>query len=699
MSIRYCTQGHENPPNSRFCHRCGEALQMANSELLGDRYRVLRELGRGGFGRTYLAEDTNRFNERCVLKEFAPQARGTYALQKAQELFEREAGTLYKLQHPQIPKFRELLRVKQEGSGQLYLVQDYVEGATYRALLRDRKGRGECFHEAEVTEILVQLLPVLDYIHSLGVIHRDISPDNLICRQSDGLPVLIDFGGVKQVAATVMSQVSPSQETPGTRLGKRGYAPEEQMQMGRVSPHSDLYALAATLVVLLTGKEPQELIDPHTLTWHWRDKTNVSAQFATILDTILARVPGDRYQSVPAVKQALANIETNGKLLAPSPQKPQPSPLEVSSTEATIALGQGAMATAMPKSSQSDSSPWTAVLFWIVLVLGLGGMSWALGYYWMSADWDDSNSPAAVEPTEPESPYSPEERQRKEALRDRRKALGIDYQFYVSLTNQLFYQQYPEQRNQVLTNDPEDDIWRKRWDETATEVLNRLETLSIEARGKLGGYKQRDLDRRKAAANQLHVSSRALNDVTDAAFFELFPQQRGQNFINQPIGQVWHAIAEDKLDELRSGKILTEIQFDRGEYRQQFDREIVPGEGQVDIAYLGKNNFLRVNLRPSSPSILFSIYTPSGNAPILEDSQTLTWSGTLPESGYYEFVVVSDGSEATIAYGLDIAIDKVTSTETPTPDAPEEEQPSETELQLTQEAIDGVETQSEESSL
>ena len=117
--------------NSGDVLRC---LRLASQS----RYRVLHQLGHGGFSRTYLAEDINRFNERCVLKEFAPQLKGTFALEKAQELFEREAGVLYRLKHPQIPQFRQLFRHKYQDEGHLFLVQDYVEGATYHALLNQR---------------------------------------------------------------------------------------------------------------------------------------------------------------------------------------------------------------------------------------------------------------------------------------------------------------------------------------------------------------------------------------------------------------------------------------------------------------------------------------------------------------------------------------------------------------------------------
>jgi serine/threonine-protein kinase len=110
------------------------------------------------------------------------------------------------LQHPQIPRFRELLRINLEGKECLFLVQDHIEGQTYNSLLNSRKQLGLRFTEIETRQLLQQILPVLEYIHSVGVIHRDISPDNLMLRAFEQLPVLIDFGGVKQVAATVASQ-------------------------------------------------------------------------------------------------------------------------------------------------------------------------------------------------------------------------------------------------------------------------------------------------------------------------------------------------------------------------------------------------------------------------------------------------------------------------------------------------------------
>jgi serine/threonine-protein kinase len=162
--------------------------------ILQNRYHIIHIIGQGGFGRTYLAEDQRRFNELCVLKQLIAPSTGTSGGEKAQELFEREAAILYQIEHPQIPKFREKFAQNEK----LFLVQDFVVGKTYRNLLRERQDVGTTFTEAEVLHLLRTLLPVLSYIHGQGIIHRDISPENMILRESDSLPVLIDFGVVKE---------------------------------------------------------------------------------------------------------------------------------------------------------------------------------------------------------------------------------------------------------------------------------------------------------------------------------------------------------------------------------------------------------------------------------------------------------------------------------------------------------------------
>ncbi len=299
---------------------------------LRDRYVIQQQLGQGGFGRTYRAEDTGRFNEIIVLKELTPSVQGTYALKKAEELFQREAATLHRLEHPQIPRFWEIFTAQKR----LFLVQDFAAGSTYQQLLETRQQQGQTFSETEVTQLFRDLLPVLSYLHGQGVIHRDISPDNIIRRDKDGLPVLIDMGGVKQVALDVATEVATAQSsagasTGGTRLGKIGYAPDEQMRLGLVAPHSDLYALAVTALVLMTGHPPQQLQDPQSLEWLWQRELSLSPSFAGILNKMLAPRPVDRYQSATEIIQAL-----NTQIEPPPTKIMQPPPVPAAGVPPTM---------------------------------------------------------------------------------------------------------------------------------------------------------------------------------------------------------------------------------------------------------------------------------------------------------------------------------------------------------------------------
>jgi serine/threonine protein kinase, bacterial len=674
----YCSKGHENPTGSRFCLHCGEKLDdkinitgIQPGQTLGHRYLIVRQLGQGGFGRTYLAEDNNRFNELCVLKEFSPQVQTPYVLQKAEELFQREATVLYKLQHPQIPRFRELFRNNINGKEYLFLVQDYVEGRTYGSLLEEKKQQGLRFLEAEIRLLLEQILPVLQYIHSIGVIHRDISPDNLMLRHADRLPVLIDFGGVKQVAATVESQyyqsgavVSP---VPLTLLGKAGYSPPEQMQTGLVEPHSDLYALAATILVLLTGKQPQELIDTQNLTWQWRQFGNITPSLGIVLDKMLSPTPGIRFQSATQVLQALNPIPT-----VPLPSPP-PLPTPPQRTEQTVAVSPPSPPTPPLSTSPSPSKSWWTPAK-IVVIAAVLTITAGVGF-WGVTQLINSSSDEILSSNDPKLPA--EERQRKARLEERRQQLGIDIKFLNDVVNQLFWDKNPNLRNRILTDSPEDLQWRAEWDAIADETLSKISVLSSGSRRQLGSFTSADRDRWKVEVNQVNVGSRSLFDLGDAAFFRYFPQQRGKTFIEQPIGQIWHGFVTDKLNAILAGSAFKKISFATGATSTRRKGTLKPGEGQVFIAELQQEQLMEVKLN-ASLKILLSVYSPSGKLKILEDSQKRNVSLKLTESGFYEFVVVSTASRDALDYTLTITATTEEPAPVPTPEPTPTETPTST---------------------
>ena len=299
-----------SPPTPRDCLEPGSKV--------GGRYKVQRVLGQGGFGRSYLVEDTQRFGELCVLKEFFPASTSKRTLQKALELFKREAKTLYQIDHPQIPKFMACFT---QGK-RLFIVQEYINGVTYAQLLRQRKREGRGFSTEEVARWLIHLLQVLDYLHSLNVVHRDISPDNIMYSSDRNLPVLIDFGLVNDAISNIFSEEREAEERgkSATIVGKLGYSPPEQIHLGQCSPASDLYALGVTAIVLLTGKYPRELMDRGSLEWNWQRHADLPHRFAMLLNKMTRQKPKERFQSAQEVLEIAVTL--TDKAHSPLPEPP-----------------------------------------------------------------------------------------------------------------------------------------------------------------------------------------------------------------------------------------------------------------------------------------------------------------------------------------------------------------------------------------
>ena len=284
---------HQNSQGTSFCEKCGGKI------LLDNRYRPIKFLGEGGFGRTFQAIDEKRLNTPCVIKQFLPQQVGSAALAKATELFQQEAQRLQELgKHPQIPDLEAFF----SQDNRLYLVQDFIDGQN---LFEEFQTQGK-LNEPQIRTILTELLPVLQFVHDNQVIHRDIKPENII-RSKIGKLFLIDFGVSKETSKTILTRV-------GTVTGTPGYAPPEQFR-GMVYHSSDLYSLAVTCVRLLTGHFQKidgsdQLFDTNRMEWQWQKYVSLSQELTTVLETMLQDIPVKRYQSATEVLAALANQKT-----------------------------------------------------------------------------------------------------------------------------------------------------------------------------------------------------------------------------------------------------------------------------------------------------------------------------------------------------------------------------------------------------
>ncbi|NES81238.1 MAG: serine/threonine protein kinase, partial [Moorea sp. SIO2B7] len=276
------------------------------NKLFCDRYKILRMLGRGGFGVTFLAKDVSLpGNPKCVIKQLCPKVSNPSALNLARKRFQREAKTLSSVgHHSQIPMLLDYFVIEED----FYLVQEYVSGMTIARLVR-RYGPQP---EAVVKGCLKEILPVLEYIHNQGVIHRDIKPQNLIRCQNDERLVLIDFGAVKEEIALAGNT---SVKGPTTHfIGTVGFAPPEQFSLRPVYA-SDIYALGVTCLYLLTGKAPLDFeIDRQTGELKWKHLVELSSPFAKILDKMLQPVLENRFSSASQIIEVLEQESSSANL-------------------------------------------------------------------------------------------------------------------------------------------------------------------------------------------------------------------------------------------------------------------------------------------------------------------------------------------------------------------------------------------------
>lgn len=270
--------------------------------IIGKRYKLINQLGVGGFGQSFLAQDLHLPGcPRCVVKRLLAKTNDPKHLRTARRLFDTEARVLYQLgRHDQIPT----LYAHFEESQEFYLVQEFIEGEplTWQIL------KGKPWAETKVIGLIHDILEILAFVHQQNVIHRDIKPSNLIRRQKDGKLVLIDFGAVKQVTLPI---TDPDSEIPESTIsvGTQGYISNEQLA-GRPRFCSDVYAVGIVGIQALTGILPRRLEEnAATGELDWRAHApNVSPEFAEVLDHMTFYDFRDRYPTAVEALEALRGL-------------------------------------------------------------------------------------------------------------------------------------------------------------------------------------------------------------------------------------------------------------------------------------------------------------------------------------------------------------------------------------------------------
>ena len=384
--------------------------------LLNDRYRILDTLGRGGFGETYLVEDRHLPSQRkCVLKQLNPIVEQPEIPSWMKERFQREAAILEELgeNNQQIPRLYAYFTEQ----GKFYLVQEWIEGET----LAQKQQRDGNLNSHQVQAILVQLLPVLDFLHQRQIIHRDLKPENIILRKSDRLPVLIDFGAVKEAMSTTANPNNSS--SLSISIGTPGYMASEQAA-GRPSYSSDLYSLGLTAIFLLTGKAPQDLeTDPNTGEIIWQEYAkNINPKLVSILDKAIKFHPRDRFNSATAMLSALQGSQKNSPTIQVAPVA---SGNETQNYGGTVKYDNQTEARSIVR-----NNPLVKILLFLLALIGLGVGTFAVGFTLIANLLPSVRQPlpqAKIEPKEADSqpiivsPPAEEEAKKNKAIPEDRQ--------------------------------------------------------------------------------------------------------------------------------------------------------------------------------------------------------------------------------------------------------------------------------------
>jgi serine/threonine-protein kinase len=434
------------------------------------------------------------------------------------------------------------------------LVREWQAGRTYRQLLEARAERQLVFGAGEVLLLLRQLLPVLAVLHSQELVHGDLSPANLLRRDSDGLPVRLDFGLVAGIPAV----------TPG-------YAPPERARAAAPEPWMDLHALGVVALVLLSGEEPARLLDPVTLAWRWPASLAAEPELQAQIRRLLCREPGERFASASqalAAFQALPMPESTGPVpradrtvalvpppVAAPPAPPAPEPELEPAAEPVASAPKPVLPPLAPpppaaaalrsrldeREEAAEGGIWPVV---IALVLS-AVVGTALGWWWLSRGRLALPTPDAA--LQLPNSLPPAEVDQRQQLLNRLRAMQVDRGWFLKLVDASLLAQFPERGGRLPSDSLEDAPLRKVWNELSEEWLARVEQLPLDIRRRLGSYTNGDWERRQQSLVSQGLSSAVLRQLVSGSAQSLLPGRPGADIPPEPFRQLWFAAAEQGL--------------------------------------------------------------------------------------------------------------------------------------------------------
>ncbi|MFM7653110.1 MAG: serine/threonine protein kinase [Vulcanococcus sp.] len=569
---------------------------LGPGDRIGERYRLEVELARGSQGLLWRASDQLAGEAPVVLRQLA--AEQTTLQDHFRSLWPRLQGLL----HPQVPRFGELI----EQGGDLWLVREWQEGRTFAQLLQARRERQLVFGAGEVLLLLRQLLPVLSALHGQQLLHGDLAPANLLRRERDGLPVLLDFGLVRGTGLPGDGQ-GPIGTTPG-------YGPPELSRGESAEPWMDLYSLGVVSLVLLSGDEPAQLLDPVTLAWRWPACLDGEAPLRAALARLLSPDPAQRFRSAGAaleVFQAVPMPDSTGpvpradRTVVLVPPQPQADPAVTDAVPAALRARVGAAGAAVaasdpaasafapgaarpsgPASQPGPQLPPTAAgpqrpsgaaaappqrnrqlqreeeaegrLWPVVLALVVSAVV-GTGLGWLLLSRGKVTGPSAGTALQLPSSLPPAEVDQRQQLLNRLRALQIDRGWFLKLVDASLLAQYPERGGRLPSDSLDDAPLRKVWNELAEEWLSRVEQLPLELRTRLGSFSGGDWQRRQGSLTAQGLSESVVEQLVSGSAQNLLPGRSAGDIPPEPFRQLWFAAAEKALANVRIEPIVARL--------------------------------------------------------------------------------------------------------------------------------------------
>ena len=536
---------------------------VAPGLVLAERYRLEACLAEGSQGTLWRGVDLLAAEAPVVLRRVPPGPR--------QDQLGAVGGRIQALLHPQVPRFGALISREQD----LWLVRDWQGGRTYAELLAARAERQLVFSSGEVLLLLRQLLPVLVVLHNQDLLHGDLTPANLLRRDRDGLPVLLDFG--------LVHDLTPGSSASSARLEglTPGYAPPEALRGERPAAWMDLHALGVTALVLLSGDGPEALLDPVTMDWRWPANLPLSSGFGAFLVQLLSRDPDKRFVSAAAALaacQALPMPDATGPvpradrtllLVAPAGDSGAPlsaAPLEIEGSppppsddlEDEMALVPREPRLNRLRRRRQQEEAAEAGLAPVLVALAVSALlGTSVGWWWLSRGSAPASSDAErVQP----GGLPPAEVDQRQQLLSRLRALQIDRAWFLKLVDASLLAQYPERNGRLPGESSADAALRRIWNELAEEWLARVEPLPLTVRQRLGSLSMADWDSRQRQLSRQGLTDAVLRQLVSASARNLLPGRSGQDIPPEPLRQLWLAAALTSLEALQIDTVAAQSQ-------------------------------------------------------------------------------------------------------------------------------------------